>query len=124
MYRVWLVALVVVVVGSLLPGSSPAIQAMSSVSISDKWLHFLAYAFLAYVPTRLRKRQTAIRICCALIVMGVAIEGLQMMVPGRSCELLDAVSDAAGVVCTFLLTATWMRFSRSSQGFEGKTCCD
>jgi len=47
---VWLIAVLVVIVGSLLPGASFPMRALGSLGIGDKLLHATAYAILAFLP--------------------------------------------------------------------------
>jgi VanZ family protein len=103
MRRVWFLAVAVVIVGSLLPGGSPALHAIALLHISDKLQHFLAYMALAWFPAWLDSRSAAAAACGKLVTMGVALELLQTLVPGRSCELRDALADLGGVLCGALV---------------------
>ncbi len=47
---IWAIWLCCVVIGSLLPASSPVLVALAQVQISDKALHFAAYFVLAILP--------------------------------------------------------------------------
>jgi hypothetical protein len=46
----WLVAILVVVVGSLLPAASLPMRMLDRLQVSDKIQHFGAYAVLAFLP--------------------------------------------------------------------------
>jgi len=89
----------------LLPGGSPPLRALSLLHINDKIQHFLAYFVLAWFPAWLDSRKAAAVTCLGLVAMGAALELLQLLVPGRSCELFDAFADLAGVICGALAAA-------------------
>ena len=102
MRGLWFLAMVTVVIGSLLPGGSAAMHWISLLHVNDKTQHFLAYAVLAWFPVRIYSRTAALGACGMLVTLGVALEVLQSMVPGRSCELLDALADLGGVMSGFV----------------------
>src|SRR5215475_9559830 len=54
---VWLLAVLVVIVGSLLPSDSGAMRAINRLPLSDKAEHSAAYAFLAFVPAIHERRR-------------------------------------------------------------------
>ena len=95
-------AVCLVSVGSLLPGSSPAIKLLSHVS--DKLLHFLAYVVLGLFPVLwAQSRRTAMAVLLSMVVLGLALECGQTLVPGRGFELADLAADGAGVLCGALV---------------------
>ena len=116
MRLLWVLAIAAVVVGSLLPGSSPVLGWIGMLHVNDKAEHFLAYAVLASFPAWLYSRSTALGTCGMLFTLGVLLEIVQAAVPGRSCELGDALADLAGVVSGFAVSsvlAVWLRMMRS-----------
>jgi VanZ family protein len=96
----WLCALALVIVGSVLPGNSSAIQHLGGFGLNDKFEHFFAYLSLSGpLPLFHKIRPKWLRASLmGLIVMGVLLEVVQSMVPGRSPDLRDALADAAGVL--------------------------
>jgi hypothetical protein len=46
----WLIRLVAVIVGSLLPADSALLRALDRLAINHKVQHLLAYALLAFLP--------------------------------------------------------------------------
>ena len=96
-------ATLVVIAGSLLPGGSAALRAISLLHVSDKAQHFLAYAVLAWFAAWMEKRPTALAACLRLAGLGILLELLQFLVPGRSCDLADAAADLGGVFCGLIL---------------------
>jgi VanZ family protein len=101
-------AVCLVSVGSLLPGSSPPIQLLSHVS--DKLLHFLAYVVLGLFPVLwAQSRRTAIAVLLSMVALGLALECGQLFVPGRSFELADWAADGAGVLCGALIGILLLR---------------
>ena len=100
---VWTSLIIVVVIGSLLPGDSPVMKELDSLAINDKSEHFLAYAGLAFVPT-LHETVAKLKGCLAFAaIMGVLLELGQLLVPGRTCDVYDALADGAGILAGFLL---------------------
>lgn len=69
--------------------------------LPDKLMHFLVYFFLAGWFAGLYPRRTVI-IAVALIALGALLEILQPLT-GRSMELADGVTNAAGVLAGLLL---------------------
>jgi VanZ family protein len=97
---IWSVWLAAVVVGSVLPGDSRPMQTLGRLAVNDKWEHFLSYALLALLlPLVLRlRRHQLLEALIALVAMGCLLELVQLFVPGRSADILDALADLAGVV--------------------------
>ncbi len=93
----WAVALLLVMTGSLLPASSAPILALGRLQISDKLLHFLAYAILGALPALHESGRAIALVCAILIAVGIGLEYGQLFSPGRSFELLDMAADAAGI---------------------------
>lgn len=98
MRGLWVIAILLVVGGSLLPGNSTEMRAVSALHVNDKLLHFLAYAVLACLAAWIESRPAALVACLGLVALGILMEFLQIAVPGRSCELLDGVADTGGVL--------------------------
>lgn len=93
----WLLVLGVAV-GSLLP-SLPDVSA----GVSDKFMHFAAYAALAFMFMGAVGRRHWLRIGLGLLALGGGIELLQALVsPTRSGEWLDMAANAMGVVVGIL----------------------
>ena len=87
-----------VVIGELLPGDSKPITALSTANVNDKVLHFGAYAVLALVPAIGFHRDAALRFMIVTEVVGLGLEGLQILVPQRSCDAADIAANTIGVV--------------------------
>jgi VanZ family protein len=83
-------ALIVVVWGELTP-HPPRIEA------PDKLLHFIAYFGLAGIAVVALGRRYVVAVILALIVLGGALEILQMFT-GRDAEWLDEAANTAGAV--------------------------
>ena len=98
----WICGAAALAIGSLLPGSSPEIRAISALPVSDKVIHFAGYAVVTWLAVWTEGRARALSLCAGLVGMGVALELLQRLVPGRSSEVLDAVADLGGVFLGFL----------------------
>ena len=95
----WLLAILVVIVGSLLPGDSAAIRALDRLPLSDKFDHFAAYLVLALLPAVHESRKFVIAAVLGAILLGVGLEYGQLFLSReRNFEILDMVADAAGAV--------------------------
>lgn len=83
--------------GTHLPGSS-----LPSVTVSDKVVHVLAYMGLSFLlawalPTR-GKNLTHLTWAAGIAVAYSCLDELtQMLVPSRSCDILDIAADWVGI---------------------------
>jgi VanZ family protein len=101
----WLAAVAAVVCGSLLPGSA----FRHIPSFNDKLVHFLGYTVLALIPVALLELPVVgMALAAGMIPMGISIEFLQRLVPGRSFEIADMLANSLGVL-TGILAATMLR---------------
>jgi VanZ family protein len=99
----WLASLAAVIVGSLLPASSAPMRMVGQLPVSDKLLHFAAYAVLAFLPA-LHERGPALALALVgAVSLGVALEFAQRLSPGRNFEIGDMLADACGVLCGLIL---------------------
>lgn len=118
----WMFAIVCVIVGSLLPASSPAIRALDRLGISDKAMHFSAYLLLSCLPVvALRDRRRGLTAGLAMLLLGILLEGGQHFSPGRTVDLGDVLANGAGIACG-LVCGVPMRalHRRSSRWISGK----
>ena len=102
----WMLAIAVVVFGSLAPGSD-----LPSVPFSDKLQHFLAYALLSAAGVQLFARRLSWAFVCALLVlMGIALEYMQaQMGLGRMLDRNDALANTLGVLAGLATALTPLR---------------
>jgi VanZ family protein len=94
---IWSIAILIVIIGSLLPGDSLPIKALDRLHISDKIEHFAAYAVLAFLPTIHERWRFVIAAAIGAVVLGVVLEFGQLYSGWRDFELGDMVADAVGV---------------------------
>lgn len=99
----WLVAILVVVVGSLLPAASLPMRMLDYLQLSDKIQHFGAYAVLAFLPAVHERWKFIVVAGFGLMAMGYGLEVGQLYSPGRSYDLADFAADALGVCCGVIL---------------------
>ena len=100
----WAIWVCSVVIGSLLPASSPVIVRLDRLQISDKVLHFFAYLILAALPVMsFANRTRGIIMSLLMIVLGLALEGGQTFSPGRTPEIGDAIANSLGVLSGVLV---------------------
>jgi len=97
LYPLWLLSILLVVTGSLLPATSPVMRAVELLPVGGKVLHFCAYTWLALLaPLAMRRRYLAVPAALAMILLGVALEFGQKLVPGREFEIRDMFINGFG----------------------------
>jgi VanZ family protein len=102
------------VTGSLLPATSPAIRAVGKLPVSQKLLHFCGYTWLAFLALLVVKRQPlAVATALAMILLGVALEFGQKVVPGRAFEIRDMFINGAGVLTGIAIGIPTRRVSQT-----------
>ncbi len=97
-----LVVLVLVVAGSVSPGSSPPMVAVDRLGIPDEILHFFPYCLLALLPSLHESRRVAIGAGLAALVIGAALELAQTAIADREFGVTDLAANTAGVICGFV----------------------
>ena len=102
----WMLAIALVVVGSLLPGKD-----LPQVHVNDKVEHFLAYALLSAGAVQLFARRLSWGfVCVVLVLMGIGIEYMQaQMGLGRMLDRNDALANAVGVLIGLATAFTPLR---------------
>jgi len=68
---------------------------------SDKLVHLAGYALLTFWWAQLVTRQRW-KLAVAIVLFGLAIEGLQGLTPDRLPDLLDALANSSGVLLGWL----------------------
>jgi VanZ family protein len=96
-FLLWILAIAGVVTGELLPGDSAAMHWIGAVGVSDKILHSAAYTLLAFIPVFGFRLRAGLISAGVTVLLGVALEFAQTLVPGRSYEVADMVANALGV---------------------------
>jgi VanZ family protein len=99
----WVAAIVFITICSLLPNTSPAMQALSSLNLSDKFEHLCAYAFLAFLPALHERRRFTLLAALGAVLLGVFLEFAQLFSKSRTWELSDMGADALGVALGLLI---------------------
>jgi VanZ family protein len=95
----WLLNILLVITGSLLPASSPVIRAVGKLPVNQKVLHFCGYTWLALLAfLTIKRRSLAVTAALAMILLGVALEFGQKLVPGRAFEVRDMFINGFGVL--------------------------
>jgi len=99
----------------LLSATSIPADSVPATGVSDKIEHFLAYFILTILLagtlcfqnkfTNLKKHYLSGTLVIS-IVYGAIDELHQLLVPGRSCELLDWLSDVGGVMLGIIFVRT------------------
>ena len=92
----WLRVVVTLMV-SLMP---PALEVGSGHT--DKIVHLAGYAVLMFWWAQLVTRQRW-KLALAIVLFGLAIEGLQGLTPDRLPDLLDALANSGGVLLGWLV---------------------
>ena len=95
----WLLNILLVITGSLLPASSPVIRAVGKLPVNQKVLHFCGYTWLAILAfLTIKRRSLAVMLALSMILLGVALEFGQKLVPGRAFEIRDMFINGFGVL--------------------------
>ena len=91
----WVLAITLVVIGSLMPASG-----LPDLKVSDKLEHFVAYALLSAGAVQLfASRLSWGFVCILLVVRGIGLESLQaQMGLGRMLDRADALANTIGVL--------------------------
>lgn len=101
---VWAVLICLVIIGSLLPATSPLIAAVGRLHVSDKVWHFLAYVTLSVLPViGFSSRKMGVLLGLSMFLLSLLLEGGQQFMPGRAIELGDMAANSAGVCFGTLL---------------------
>lgn len=107
----WVAGVFAIITGSLLPGTTVSLLETASMHFNDKALHFCGYLLVATLPNfALKRRSVALACALGLIPMGICLEFLQRLVPGRSFELVDMAANTAGVLTGLAVAHFWRRF--------------
>ncbi len=95
---IWVLLVMIVIAGSLLPESSATMRLLNRFHVPDKLLHFAGYALVAMLPA-IHERWAAIAATAlGLVALGVAIEFAQFSSGwGRMFELRDIAANVFGV---------------------------
>jgi VanZ family protein len=111
----WVAAVLLVVIGSLLPAATLMRLHYDSIAPNDKIVHFMGYTVLAVVPVALLELLgVGVALAASMIPMGILLEFLQRLVPGRTYEVADMVADSLGVFSGILLALCIRRLFRRS----------
>ena len=103
-----MLALVVAVVGSLLPSDSGPIEMLDSLSLSDKAEHYAVYALLMFLPALHERKGFVITAAIGALALGIALEFAQLYTGWRDFEVGDMIADLIGI-CFGLAVGIAMR---------------
>ena len=91
----WLGAVGLVTMFSLLPASSPSLRALKG---NDKIEHFAAYAVLTFLPSLHETPKILVRLALGVVALGVGLEFGQLLSEGRQFDVEDMVVDSYGAL--------------------------
>jgi VanZ family protein len=98
--------LLIVLAGAMMPAIwfwPDRVRVVGWLHHLDKWVHLLAFAFLAVWFAGQYRRNSYWRIAAGLAGFGILIELCQRLVGYRSAEWLDVGADVAGIVVGLLI---------------------
>ena len=99
---IWAALLVLVIIGSIMPGANPPGSEMGA----DLVVHFLCYALLACLPLFIiSQRKTALLVALSMAPMGYFLEILQKHVDGRTFSPEDMIANNLGVFAGIIIGA-------------------
>jgi VanZ family protein len=110
MRGLWLAAIVVVAIGSLIPSTSLPMRALDQLNISDKLEHVVAYMVLGILPAVHERRKFVTAASIGAVIFGIALEFGQLLSGWRDFEVGDMVADAFGV-CIGLTAGVLIRLN-------------
>jgi len=93
----WMIVVLAVVIGSLLPGDSLAIRTLEHLEVSDKIEHFAIYTAVVFLPAIHERWKFVWAVALCTVAMGISLEFGQLYSSGRSFEVADMIADALGV---------------------------
>ena len=70
---------------------------IAATHIDDQTLHFAACALLAFTPVFGFGRRLGVPLARSMILLGIALEFAQRLVPSRTFEVADRMANALGV---------------------------
>ena len=100
---IWVALLLSTVIGSLLPGTSLPMELLDRFELSDKLVHFVAYACLALLPALHERRATTGALVILILMLGVLLEFAQSYSDDRFFEMRDMAANWCGALCGVLL---------------------
>jgi VanZ family protein len=115
----WLLATAVVVWGETLPGSSAPMRWIGATHVSDKIFHFGAYFVLALIPVLGFRLRPGTVTALAMVPLGVALEFVQIHIPGRSYEVADMIANTCGVAAGIAAALAARQANRASEQAAG-----
>jgi len=87
----WCFSFGAILIPSLIPIGATA-------AVSDKVLHVLAFSFVSALSLMaFRQKRSILRALAVIVLVGIASEAGQLLVPGRQASLLDLLADFVGV---------------------------
>ena len=96
----WLGAVGLVTMFSLLPASSPSLRALKG---NDKIEHFAAYAVLTFLPSLHETPKILVRLALGVVALGVGLEFGQLLSEGRQFDVEDMVVDSYGALAGIIM---------------------
>lgn len=106
---IWLVWLSLLTAISLASANSVLLQLVSRLPLSDGTLHFLAYTGSSCLPViAMPTARTALIAGLLMAPLGLVLELVQVVLPGRSTDEWDLAANGLGVAIGLLL-GWWVR---------------
>lgn len=112
------VSIFLVLVFSLLPGSSYPMQLLDGLVLSGTLRHLVGYSVVAFWPASRESRKFAIISAFAVLVLGVLIEVGQGLT-GRDFEFADIFTNACGIAAGCAAGFLLQRVERSATDTKG-----
>lgn len=96
----WAAGTLLITILSLLPKA----LMIPEPPLSDKIAHFLAYGAVTFIGVRAASTaRRRLQLGIAMLALGITLELVQQIVPGRAPEFYDAAANALGVFAGIVL---------------------
>lgn len=97
---IWLLILLIVIIGSLLPNVDIKVH-----NKNDKLIHFLAYFLMSLISSLIFERHwKKILFAGLLLLVSALIEVAQHYIPQRSASSMDMLANFLGITCGLMLS--------------------
>jgi len=118
----WCALTVGIVFIAILPGGNSIYQLLAAYD-ANRWVHFLAYAWVVAIPVAAWRRAASILLSLVPAIFAIALEAVQAHIPGPIVRTSNIPADLFGVAAGVLLGLN-LRMMRNSAKLPGREPSD